>query len=71
MEKWNSDKEIKALLEEINSDKDAYGDKIGTYTSEKGSSLKATEFDRLALGARGLKYEKLDQLTIEILLGVR
>lgn len=71
VEKWNSDKEIKALLEEINSDKDGYGDKIGTYTSEKGSSLKATEFDRLALGARGLKYEKLDQLTIEILLGVR
>ena len=28
-------------------------------------------FDRRALRARGLKYERLDQLTVELLLGVR
>lgn len=69
--KWHADKEIQALLEEINEDKEGYVEKLGTYTSEKGAALKAMEFDRIALGARGMKYEKLDQLTMELLLGVR
>jgi hypothetical protein len=33
--------------------------------------LKAFEFDRMALGERGQPYEQLDQLTIDLLLGVR
>jgi xylose isomerase len=43
----------------------------GTYSAEKASALKAASFDRAALGARGLAYERLDQLTVELLLGVR
>ena len=34
-------------------------------------ALKGHTFDRKALGGRGLGYEKLDQLTMEVLLGVR
>ena len=34
-------------------------------------SLLAAPFDRTALASRGLGYEKLDQLTIEVLLGAR
>ena len=34
-------------------------------------SLKSTHFDRHALAAKGLKYERLDQLTMDILFGVR
>ena len=33
--------------------------------------LKDKEFDRQALAERGLAYERLDQLTVELLLGVR
>jgi xylose isomerase len=33
--------------------------------------LLATPFDRVALAHRGLGYERLDQLTMELLLGVR
>jgi xylose isomerase len=33
--------------------------------------LKEQSFDRAAIGRRGLKYERLDQLTADILLGVR
>ena len=33
--------------------------------------LKATDFDRNGLGARNLPYERLDQLTFDILMGVR
>jgi xylose isomerase len=42
-----------------------------TYSSETAEQLKAMTFDRAALGARGLGYERLDQLTNELLLGVR
>lgn len=41
------------------------------YSSEKATALKAYGFDRLALGQRGMQYERLDQLVNELLLGVR
>ncbi len=44
---------------------------FGKYSSSKASALKSENFDRAALAGRGLKYERLDQLTIECLLGVR
>ena len=34
-------------------------------------NLKMKKFDREAMGTRGLAYERLDQLTIDLLLGVR
>jgi len=68
---FNDDKEIQALLKEINRDDKAMGDVSGKYTPEKMKSLKDFSFDRKALSAKGLQYEKLDQLTNEILLGVR
>ena len=68
---FNADKEIQALLKEINRDDKAMGDVSGKYTHEKMKSLKDFSFDRKALSAKGIQYEKLDQLTNEILLGVR
>jgi len=44
---------------------------FGSYSPEKATALKAESFDRLAIGRRGLKYERLDQLTVDLLLGVR
>lgn len=69
--RWNSDKEIQALLAEINADDGSMNKCLGKYSFEKANTLKSENFDRIALGARGLKYELLDQLTVEILLGVR
>ena len=68
---WSADKEIQALVAEINADDGSMNQYFGKYSSEKASTLKAENFDRPALGARGLKYERLDQLTVELLLGVR
>jgi xylose isomerase len=68
---FNADHEILALLKEINQDDKAMGDVSGKYTPEKMKTLKDFPFDRKALSAKGLQYEKLDQLTNEILLGVR
>ena len=41
------------------------------YSRENAKKLRDLSVDRPALGARGCGYEKLDQLTIEVLLGVR
>lgn len=70
-ERWNADPEIQALLAEINADDGETDAFKGAYTAEKAAALRAHAFDRKALGARGLAYERLDQLTIEVLLGVR
>jgi xylose isomerase len=70
-QRWNADGEIQALLRQINSDDGSFSYLSGGYSAEKAERLKNTQFDRAALGARGLPYEKLDQLTIEVLLGVR
>lgn len=69
--RFNADPEIQALLAEINATEPSLESVFGAYSREKASRLKAMSFDRVALGKRGLKYERLDQLTIDLLLGVR
>lgn len=68
---FNSDKEIQALLAEINFTDGSLEPCLGLYTPEKASALKARSFDRVTIARRGLQYERLDQLTIDLLLGVR
>jgi xylose isomerase len=68
---WKQDKEIQALLAEINSDQEKVSPLLGSFTPERAAALKAKTFDRVALGARGFSYERLDQLTVDLLLGVR
>lgn len=66
---WNADPEIKSILAEI---AETSGDGAGVkFSKAKTSELLSANFDRAGLAARGLKYERLDQLTIDILLGVR
>jgi xylose isomerase len=69
--KWNADKEIKALLAEINADDGSMAPYSGKYSASKAAALRSHAFDRVAIASRGLKYERLDQLTIEVLLGAR
>jgi xylose isomerase len=68
---WNADPEIRALLAEINADDGSLGPYFGPYTPQKAAALRDLPIDRQAIGRRGLLYERLDQLTIEILLGIR
>ncbi|MBI5958039.1 MAG: xylose isomerase [Chloroflexi bacterium] len=70
-EKFNADPEIQALLAQINADDGAYRWSTGGYSTDKANRLKTESFDRVALAQRDLMYEQLDQLTIELLLGVR
>lgn len=68
---FNVDKEIQALLTEINADDGTMAPFQGKFSPEKAKALKAHSFKREAISARGLKYEKLDQLTIDLILGMR
>ena len=68
---FNADAEIQALLEEINADDGSYAYLADGYSSATADRLKATTFDRVSLGARNLPYERLDQLTFDLLMGVR
>lgn len=68
---FNADIEVQSLLAEINADDGSMAQYFGKYNSGKASALKEQKFDRVTLGKRGLKYERLDQLTVDILLGVR
>ncbi|HAF15705.1 MAG TPA: xylose isomerase [Blastocatellia bacterium] len=67
---WNNDSEIKSMLADI-AKNNPNGSALGKFEKGKAASLLAKEFDRASLAAKGLQYEQLDQLTIDILLGVR
>jgi xylose isomerase len=68
---WNEDKEIQAIVSEINADDGSMDKYFGKYSAAKAAALNKQDFDRLAISGRGLKYERLDQLTIDLLLGIR
>jgi xylose isomerase len=67
---WNDDSEIQSLLAEAAGPAGG-GIASGRFSRAEADALKARTFDRVALGARGLGYERLDQLTTEVLLGAR
>ncbi len=68
---FNADPEIQSLLAELNAPDPALAGLTGRYSRDNASALKTRAFDRVALGQRGLGYERLDQLTVEVLLGAR
>ena len=69
---FDEDTEIQALLSKVTgTDDEAGAALLGPYSTEAARALRAHEFDRTALGARGRPYERLDQLTTDLLLGVR
>ncbi len=70
-ERWNADKEIQELIAEINANDNSMNQYFGKYSPDKADALKTQSFDRSAIANRGLKYERLDQLTVEVMLGVR
>ena len=69
--RFNEDPEIQGLLAEIRAQDAALGELMSAYSSENAKRLRGMDFKPEELGAKGLGYEKLDQLTFEILTGVR
>ncbi len=70
--RFNADPDIQALLAEINAGNAEHAALFsGGYSKEAVSQLKAIDFHPDVLAKRGFQYEKLDQLTIDLLLGTR
>lgn len=70
-QKFNQDKEIQEILSELNAEDPEMTPYFGKYSSDKAKALKSIEFNRMKIAKRGLKYERLDQLTIDLILGYR
>lgn len=68
---FNEDAEIQALLAGIRSNGSEEPEPLGTYSRARAESIKTMPLDRTHLASKPLPYERLDQLTIDILLGVR
>ncbi|HLU35374.1 MAG TPA: xylose isomerase [Thermomicrobiales bacterium] len=70
---FNEDQEIQALVAELKAQDESYdGPHAGDgYSREQGESMKQAPFDTDAMAARGRRYEELDQMVMELLLGAR
>ena len=71
VQRFNADPEIQALLQEINGGDQTYGGLLSGYSADAVKKLQSTNFDVDTLAKRGYKYERLDQLSIETILGTR
>ncbi len=68
---FDEDREIQALLAEIRATDPAFEPVPMKFTPERAEQIKARHFDRVELAKKKLAYERLDQLTIDLLLGMR
>jgi len=67
--RFREDKEIQGLLAAL---RESYGEPAATpYSRAAADKLKARTFDRAAIASRGLAYERIDQLLVDLLLGAR
>jgi xylose isomerase len=68
--RFNADSEIPPLLPAPRARAAATGDRV-RYSPDAARRIKEQRFDLPALRERGYAYERLDQLTMELLLGAR
>ena len=68
---FREDADIQALLAEIRASDSADEKLLQPYSRDALTALRARTFDRAALASKPLPYERLDQLVIDLLLGVR
>ena len=69
--RWNADPEIQGLLATINAQAPELSKLTKRYSSANAKKLLAAPLDRVELAKARLPYEQLDQLTFEVLTGVR
>jgi xylose isomerase len=73
VKRFQQDAEIQALIADLKSGDSSYDGPAASsgYTREHGTALKSRAFDVATLAGRGRRYEELDQMIIELLLGAR
>jgi xylose isomerase len=68
--RWNADPEIQSILQEISAASPGLPHTAG-YSHSSAEALLSHNFDKDAIMKKRLPYERLDQLTIDILTGAR
>ncbi len=66
---FDADPEVRAIIADVRDS--AVDPLLSGYTRDKAVRLRALAIDATAVAKRGLRYERLDQLMMEHLLGVR
>ena len=70
-QKWNADKEIQDIVRDINVQEPTLQKLTKSYSAGNAKKLLEAPLDREELANARLPYERLDQLTMEILFGTR
>src|SRR5262249_43641981 len=68
--RWNADSEIQSILNELSTCVPGVPC-TKTYSAQSRDALLSHNFDKDAMLKKRLPYERLDQLTVDILSGVR
>ena len=66
---FDADPEVRELIADIRNP--AIDGLLGAYSADNATSIKALEIDADTIGARGLRWERLDQILMEHLFGAR
>lgn len=69
--RFREDREIQQILEELNSADSPWAPMMRQYSRENAHLIREASLDRKELASRPLPYERLDQLVVELLMGVR
>ena len=69
-EEWGSDTDIQSALEDAKVPELGV-QTVGAYSKDKVDELLAAQFDLDALGARETRNERVDQLSVDLILGMR
>jgi xylose isomerase len=69
--KFNEDPEIQGLLKEIRGGESELAPAMARYSRENAEKILSAPLDRQEIARRRLPYERLDQLTFELLMGIR
>lgn len=70
-QQFSEDQEIQALLSQIKERTNGVAEQLGPYDAGRAEALKKHSFDRSAIAAQGMNYERLDQLVFDLLMGTR
>ena len=70
-QQFNDDPDIQSLLAEIKATDASFESIPVKFTPERAKQIKELNLDRVALSRKRLPYEKLDQLVVDLLLGIR
>jgi xylose isomerase len=68
---FDADQEVQEILQANHADPDSIGKLLSGFTTANHNSLEALELDPEALAETGHRYERLDQLAMEHIMGTR